>query len=124
MRYLFDSYGDWISSDGIVKNYFNLMYHDNHFLEAIDNITNKQSYFLDGIYCFFPDMESVEQEEHFEGVQFGLGYPLDESELISVSEEVCFHYLKLACEKYLNKHLKDKNIINVYLDRIGPLADQ
>ena len=69
-------------------------------------------------------MESVEQEEHFEGVQFGLGYPLDESELISVSEEVGFHYLKLACEKYLNKHLKDKNIINVYLDRIGPLADQ
>ncbi|WP_434778935.1 ribonuclease toxin immunity protein CdiI [Neisseria sp. Ec49-e6-T10] len=63
-------------------------------------------------------MNSYDEEEHFEGVQFSIGYPPTDEDEIIVSEETCYHYVKLACEKYLKFHPEDKKIINELLKKM------
>ncbi|HFO6612835.1 TPA: ribonuclease toxin immunity protein CdiI, partial [Escherichia coli] len=78
----------------------------------------KESYILDGIYCNFPDMNSYDESEHFEGVEFAVGYPPDEDDIVIVSEETCFEYVRLACEKYLQLHPEDTEKVNKLLSKI------
>lgn len=102
----------------IIKNYFDLMYNDGYFLNAIENIIQKESFIQDGVYCNFPDMNSYYEEEHFEGVQFAIGYPPTEEDTVTVSEKTCYHYVRLACEKYLHLHPEDTDKVNELLAKI------
>lgn len=117
-RHLFDRPMDPTDSYGVIKNYFDLMYNDDLFLDAVENIIQKKSFMSDGVYCYFPDMDSYEEDEHFEGVQFAIGYPPPEAELITVSEEVCYSFVRLACEKYLKLHPEDTDKFNELLAKI------
>ena len=99
----------------IVVSYFDIMYEKDRFLDTIENITQKESFVLDGVYCVFPDMDSYDKDEHFEGVEFAVGYPPTEEDTVIVSEETCFHYVRLACEKYLQLHPEDTDKINELL---------
>ncbi|MBK5073445.1 ribonuclease toxin immunity protein CdiI [Budviciaceae bacterium CWB-B4] len=102
----------------IVVSYFDRMYSDNRFLDVIENIIKKHGFNTDGAYCNFPDMDSYYEEEHFEGVEFAIGYPPEEDEIVIVSEEVCFKYVRLACEKYLQLHPEDTDKVNTLLAKI------
>lgn len=62
MKHLFDLPSHF-STEGTIKSYFDLMYNEGHFLDAIENIIERESYMLDGIYCFFPNMNSEEDEQ-------------------------------------------------------------
>lgn len=104
--------------DSTIKEYFDVMYDSNRFIEAIDNITQKQSYMIDGIYCFFPDWNSYDKNEHFYGVQFAIAYPPEEDDILTVSEEVCYQYVRLACDKYLQLHPEFQELIESYLERV------
>ena len=53
MKFLFGPRYETSVLDDVIKQYFDLMYHDHQFLDAVDCITQKQSYMQDGIYCFF-----------------------------------------------------------------------
>ncbi|NBF04887.1 ribonuclease toxin immunity protein CdiI [Pseudomonas sp. Fl5BN2] len=102
----------------IIVGYFNIMHSDDRFLDATENIIQKESFMLDGVYCFFPDMSSCEKEEHFEGVQFAVGYPPTEDDIVTVNEETCYHYVRLACERYLKFHPEDTDKVNELLENI------
>ncbi|MCT9978150.1 ribonuclease toxin immunity protein CdiI [Acinetobacter sp. I-MWF] len=117
MKHLFDLPYDHFNTEGTVKSYFDLMYNEGRFLDAIENIIDRESYMLDGIYCFFPDMNSSEEEEHFEGVQFAIGYPPSSENTVTVSEEICCKFVRLACEKFLNLHPECTNDVNVILKK-------
>lgn len=117
-KFLFENPYDHFDLEGIIKNYFDLMYNEGRFLDAIENIVHKESYMLDGIYCIFPDMNSYDEDEHFEGVQFAVGYPPTDEDTVTVSEETCYHYVRLACEKYLRLHPEDTDKINELLAKI------
>ena len=104
MKHLFELPYNHFDIEGTVKSYFDLMYNEGRFIDAIENIINKDSYMLDGIYCIFPDMNSCDEAEHFEGVQFSIGYPSTIENTVTVSEKKCYTYVQLACEKYLKRH--------------------
>ncbi|MEK9498499.1 ribonuclease toxin immunity protein CdiI [Photorhabdus sp. P32] len=116
MKFLFELPYDHSNFDWIIKSYFDLMYNDERFLDAVENIVQKESFMLDGVYCFFPDMNS--EDEYFEGVQFVVGYPPTDEDTITVSEEICYHYVRLACEKYLEFHPEDTTKVNELLAKM------
>jgi len=103
----------------IIKMYFEAIYEDGYFLIAVENIINRESFILDGLYCNFPDMNSYDESEHFEGVEFATGYPPTENSTIIVSESTCYHYVRLACEKYIELHPEDTNQVNEFLVKIS-----
>ncbi|WP_391592670.1 ribonuclease toxin immunity protein CdiI [Yersinia aleksiciae] len=46
------------------------------------------------------------------------GYPPEEDDTVIVSEETCFEYVRLACEKYLQLHPEDTNKVNTLLSQL------
>lgn len=118
MKYLFDLPYDHSNSDWIIKSYFDLMYNDGLFLDAIENIIQRESFMVDGVYCFFPDMSSFEKDEHFKGIQFAIGYPPSEENINTISEKTCYDYVRLACEKYLKLHPEETYKVNELLAKI------
>ncbi|AWH89387.1 ribonuclease toxin immunity protein CdiI [Limnobaculum parvum] len=102
----------------IVKSYFDRMYNDDKFLEAIELLTRRWTLNVDGAYCNFPDMDSYDEEDHFDGVEFAYGYPPEEDDIVIVSEEICYKYVRLACEKYLQLHPKDTEKVNTLLAKM------
>ncbi|MCL6373513.1 ribonuclease toxin immunity protein CdiI [Pectobacterium versatile] len=101
----------------IIVSYFNRMYEEDRFLEAIKLLSRKWTLNVDGAYCNFPDMNSYDESEHFEGVEFAIGYPPTEDETVIVSEEICYQYVRLACEKYVKIHPEDAEKIKNLLDK-------
>ncbi|MBH3404649.1 ribonuclease toxin immunity protein CdiI [Pseudomonas glycinae] len=108
MRELFGQPYSQSDPNWIVKGYFDRMYDDGRFIEAVGYIVKRWGFSVDGAYCNFPDESSPLDEEHFEGVEFSYGYPPSDEDTIVVSESVCTEYLRLACEKYLQLHPEDK----------------
>lgn len=102
----------------VIITYFNIMYSDNYFLDVVDSIIKGFGFNTDGAYCNFPDMNSYDESEHFEGVEFAIGYPPTEEDTVIVSEETCFHYVRLACKKYLKLHEEDTDKVNELLAKI------
>ncbi|WP_337024077.1 MULTISPECIES: ribonuclease toxin immunity protein CdiI [unclassified Pantoea] len=121
MKFLFDL--PYLKSDQylVIKSYFDLMYNDDLFLNAAESIMKKQSFIRDGVYCFFPNMNSYDESEHFEGVEFAVGYPPAEADTINVSEEICFQYCRMACERYLKIHPENAGKLNDLLAKLSGL---
>lgn len=103
----------------IVKAYFDRMYNDDYFIEAVGYIVKRWGFSTDGAYCNFPDENSSYDEERFEGVQFAYGYPPKDEDTVVVSESVCSEYLRLACEKYLERNPKDAAKVKELLDGLS-----
>jgi len=91
----------------VVKGYFDRMYDDGNFIRSIGYIVKRCGFSTDGAYCNFPDMDSPFEEEHFEGVEFAYGYPPADDETVVISEEACADFIRMACEKYLQRHPKE-----------------
>lgn len=117
-KHLFERPLSIVDPNSIIKSYFDLMYNDGQFLNAIETIIHKDSFVSDGLYCIFPDMNSCDKSEHFEGVEFAIGYPPTKDDIVIVSEETCYYYVRLACEKYLALHPEDKDKVNELLAKI------
>lgn len=100
----------------VVKAYFDRMYNDNYFIEAVGYIVKRWGFSTDGAYCNFPDLNSPFDEDHFEGVEFAYGYPPNEEDTVVVSESVCSDYIRVACEKYLQRHSEDAAKLKSILD--------
>ncbi len=103
----------------VVKGYFDRMYDDGYFIEAVGYIVKRWGFSTDGAYCNFPDENSPFDEEHFEGVEFSYGYPPKDEDTIVVSEAVCSKFIRLACEKYLQRHPEDTEKVKELLDKLS-----
>lgn len=101
----------------IIKSYFDRMYGNGLFIQAIGYMAGKNSFHVDGAYCSFPDMNSCYEEEHFERGEFAYGYPPEDNDTIVVSESTCCKYLAIACNKYLKKHPEDELKVNAILKK-------
>jgi len=100
----------------IVKGYFDVMYNNGRFIDAIEHISRKVGFSTDGAYCHFPDMNSYYEENHFTGIMFIYGY-LDSDEVI-VGDETGYYFIKQACELYLKHHQADKVKIGEILSNV------
>ncbi|MBS0057799.1 ribonuclease toxin immunity protein CdiI [Yersinia sp. Marseille-Q3913] len=118
MKELFGQPYDESEPYWVIKGYFDRMYNDDVFLDAVSSLVKKIGFNCDGAYCNFPDMDSYYEEEHFDGVEFAYGYPPEEDDTVIVSEDVCFEYVRLACEKYLQLHPEDTNKVNTLLAQL------
>ncbi|EPN2885358.1 ribonuclease toxin immunity protein CdiI [Pseudomonas aeruginosa] len=103
----------------VVKGYFDRMYDDGYFIEAVGYIVKKWGVSTDGAYCNFPDGNSPFDEEHFEGGEFSYGYPPKDEDTIVVSEAVCSKFIRLACENYLQRHPEDTEKVKELLDKLS-----
>lgn len=61
--------------------------------------------------CFSGDLES--DDEPFEGVEFALG-----NQEVVLDYKTYFHYIELACLKYVSEFPQDQKLIEKYLDVI------
>lgn len=102
-------------AEWVVKAYFDRMYDDGRFVEAVSYITRRYGFCIDGAYCNFPDLESLDVEDHFEGVEFSYGYPPGDDEIVVVSEGVCADLLRLSCCAYVERHPEDDLTVNTLL---------
>jgi hypothetical protein len=99
----------------VIEAYFDRMYDDGRFVEALEHIVKQCGFSTDGAYCSFPDMNSYFEEDHFEGVRFSSGYLLEEDVSVVVSYEKLREFLRLACAKYLKRHPGDTGKISELL---------
>jgi hypothetical protein len=99
------------SLDWQVLVYFTSVYRNECFEKAIRSIVKKESYILDYAACVFPNWDSVDPDDHFEGVTFEAGSLTNDSEVI-ISEEKCLELLKEAVNKYLEKHPERKSALD------------
>ncbi|HCG0462004.1 TPA: ribonuclease toxin immunity protein CdiI, partial [Pseudomonas aeruginosa] len=53
------------------------------------------------------------------GVEFSYGYPPKDEDTIVVSEAVCSKFIRLACEKYLQRHPEDTEKVKELLDKLS-----
>jgi hypothetical protein len=112
---LFGQPYDHRDSHWVIKAYFDRMYDDGRFIEAVECLVKGWGFSTDGAYCGFPDMNSYFDEDHFEGVRFSSGYILEEDVSVVVSDETFREYLKLACGKYLKFHSGDTEKVHKLL---------
>ncbi|MEX6033538.1 ribonuclease toxin immunity protein CdiI [Providencia hangzhouensis] len=47
-----------------------------------------------------------------------------EDEMVRISEETCFYYARLACEKYLKVHPEDLASVSTLLSKIQMSSNQ
>ncbi|WP_232924779.1 ribonuclease toxin immunity protein CdiI [Pseudomonas cichorii] len=73
----------------------------------------------DGACCNFPDENSLFDEEHFEGVEFACGYPPKDDDRVVVSEGVRSECIRLASEKYLQRHPEETAKVKELLDKVS-----
>lgn len=94
--------GSWDKSDPywVIKVYFNIMYADGNFIEALTLLTSSKGLSTDGAYCHFLCHEHPNSRE----VEFAFGYPPTEEDEIIVDEAICFKYAREASELYLREH--------------------
>lgn len=116
MKTLFGQPYDQSDRLWVLKAYFDIMYSDGNFIEAVKNISRRWGYCTDGAYCGFPDLNSFFQENHFEGVEFAYGIPPDEI-TIYVDESTCLGSVEEACEIYISKHPESRLEIAKYLKK-------
>lgn len=102
----------------VVKAYFDRMYSDGYFLEALGYIAKRWGFSTDGAYCNFPDVNSPFDED-FEGVEFSYGCPPKDEDTIVVSEAVCSELIRLACDKYLQRHPESASKVKELLDKLS-----
>lgn len=96
-RYGMDEYG-WQ-----IKSYFVDMYRDGRLEIAVKRILEKEGYSVNTVQCRFPEENSYDDCDHFEGVEFEMGRFDDDSE-IRVSEEECLAFVKEAISLYESRH--------------------
>jgi hypothetical protein len=104
----------------IIMSYFDRVYEDNNFLKVIDYMVQRIGFSTDGAYCHFAcEYDGFLDDMIFEeGVFFAIGYPPEKEDEIVVSEAICYHYVHLACEKYLKLHPEDTDKVNDLLTKI------
>lgn len=61
----------------VVKGYFDRMYSDGCFLEAVGYIAKRWGFGTDGAYCNFPDMSSLLVKSILMGLSFPMDIPLE-----------------------------------------------
>lgn len=102
----------------VVMGYFDSIYSRGYLLESIALIVKRWGFCADGAYCSFPDRNSLFEEEHFDGVEFAYGYPPTDETTIVVSETTCSEYVRLACQKYLQRHPDDRKEVETLLEHL------
>lgn len=104
----------------IIVSYFDRMYENDCFLKVVDYMVQRIGFNTDGAYCHFACAYDGFLDDMIfeEGVFFAIGYPPEKGEEIVVSEETCYYYVRLACEKYIKLHPEDTKQVNGLLEKI------
>lgn len=90
---------------------------DTDFVRTVEQMSLGIGTGINVVDCTFPnDLE--DDEEKFEGVMFSLH---DEETILDYSE--FFYYLKLACNLYISGFPNNREILEVYLDKIAKNYD-
>ncbi len=107
---------------GEILSYFNIVYHDGLFLDAIEDLLkNHDSYSLEGCYGYYPDCNSGYPSDCFEEglIRFAVGLD-DERYGIYVTEREFFRYAKEACLRFIRLHPEHRDFVMDIVDNWKP----
>ena len=91
-----------------VKQCFSVLYDYGVFLYAVYLVlVDKDGYTQEGCYWYYPDMNSPDPRDHFEGVYFQDGFD-DPDWIAIVTERENLEYTEKACERFLEIHPDNK----------------
>lgn len=90
--------------DWVVKEFFNSAYSQGEFVSSINAITKGYSFVINEDYCLFQELDSSDQDLHFEGVKFGI---MDDQ--VVVANDVFWEFLRTACDRYIQLHPEDRD---------------
>lgn len=113
---LYDEKLDTTSRGWQIKDYLEAMYDSNLFEDAAISILNKKDFCISNSQCRFPNPNSYDDYDHFDGVEFEMGLFSDDSE-IRVSEEECLSFIKEAVLLYEKKHPDRKGFLDESFER-------
>ena len=113
---LYEEKFDTTSRGWQIKDYLEAMYDSNLFENAAISILNKKYFFINNSQCRFPNPNSYDDYDHFDGVEFEMGLFSDDSE-IRVSEEECLSFIKEAVFLYEKKHPDRKGFLDESFER-------
>ena len=99
-----------------IKDYLDTMYLSNLFEEAVISILNKKDFCINNSQCRFPDLNSYDDYDHFDGVEFEMGLFNDSSE-IRVSEKKCLSFIKEAVSLYEEKNPNRKGFAEIFFEK-------
>ena len=97
----------------MVKSFWNYVCQQDSFLDALDQITQRNGYTYNEEFFFFPDPKDPDPTYHFEGVQFGVG-----EEDVTISEVQCWEYVHQAARFHVAQNKSDAETIERMLARI------
>lgn len=83
----------------IVTEFFAAVYSQGRFLWMLPTLANRSGCVIDEVYCSFPDLQSVDPDDHFFGVKFGV---LDDEVILSNAD--AYAALVAVCKNYLRIH--------------------
>lgn len=83
----------------IATEFFNAVYSQGRFLWMLPTLADRSGCVIDEVNCSFPDPKSVDPDDHFFGVKFGV---LDDEVILSNAD--AYAVLVVACENYLRIH--------------------
>lgn len=91
-----------------VKQCFSVLYDYGVFLYAVYLVlVDKDGYTQEGCHWYYPDMNSPDPRDHFEGVYFQDGFD-DPDWIAIVTERENLEYTEKACERFLEIHPDNK----------------
>lgn len=89
----------YLEKGWIIYEFFDVAYDDNKFIEVIACICNNIGYSINDVGFTFPDLKSIDESLHFDGVLF---YRFDED--IFITDDDFKKYVQNICEVFLEKH--------------------
>ena len=113
-QYIFPNCDCRRDADYLAQEFFNSIHIQGYFVGALRNMVKRFGVVINDEYCLFPDRDSDESDEHFDGVKFG-AFNND----VIIPEAVCAAYIDQACAAYRFLHPEDiAEIDNILRSRL------
>lgn len=116
-KYIFENVDQKKDSNWIVKDFFNSVNLRGKFILVIPFIIQRIGCCVEESFCNFPDKESNDPDEKFEGINFGI-YGAE----VIVSENIGFTLTKEACYRFMKLYSNDRLTIMKFIKDIEEMG--
>lgn len=106
----------------VLQRFFDEVYDYTDFVWVVGLVASRTGYINDDISCRFPDSTSFCEEDHFEGVEFGVDRPSTSPREVIVTDAECRRWLLEACDRYLRLHPEQAGAIEVAIS-MPPISE-
>lgn len=115
MKFLFGT-KESLDSSWVVQRFFDEAYDYTDFVWVVALVASRTGYINDDISCRFPDSTSFDEEDHFDGVEFGVDRPSVGPRKVVVTDAECRKWLQEACNRYVRLHPEQADAVDTAIN--------